>query len=369
MFDNVGNKRWALPAAAIVALFCIVSLIAYPMMHAEPKELPIALVTLDEGMEGPTGAVNAGSALAEKLTEAAGSADDGDEPAPLAWTELGSQAELDEALDDNAFYGALVIPADFTASQAAAQAGAGEASPVTVIVNQGKNPMAAQIVQQALTAMVQAGGITANTEVINAADIGGGSMSSMMAVQMTVMPTVMLTLVPTILLFFGFRPGKGASRTQRFKAYGTQLGYGVVLSLAAACGAMLVVGAVGGLDIAAGTAIPFLWLASFCLMALLLGAFNLCAPAGALLAVVVVAGGMACAMLPPEMLPTLWADWIYPWVPQRFIGDGVRSIAYMNGSAWNDQCPPLAITGAVGLGLACIAGLLPTRKGADAAEA
>lgn len=39
--------------------------------------------------------------------------------------------------------------------------------------------------------------------------------------------------------------------------------------------------------------------------------------------------------LGPEMLPTFYYNWIYPWLPMRFMFDGLREILYFNGPVWS----------------------------------
>ncbi len=95
---------------------------------------------------------------------------------------------------------------------------------------------------------------------------------------------------------------------------------------------------------------------------LFLGAFNLSLGLGAIVALCALAGGMTCGVLPFEALPSFWQDWVYPWAPQHFIGEGVRAVMFRGAGAWNAGSGPLAVIGAVGVVLACVAGALP-RKG------
>ena len=76
---------------------------------------------------------------------------------------------------------------------------------------------------------------------------------------------------------------------------------------------------------------------------------------------------MTCGVLPFEALPSFWQDWVYPWAPQHFIGEGVRAVMFRGAGAWNAGSGPLAVIGAVGVVLACVAGTLP-RKGARNAD-
>jgi len=435
MLDNLGKRRYVMPIVAVIVIFCVMSLVVYPMLNAAPKDIPFAVLSLDEGMETPAGAVNAGDAIVETLTSGTQLAES--QESPILWKIFDNQKDLDAALENNEVYGAIVIPADFTSGQAAvkiaetqaamaqaqamlaaqaaaaqdaaAQAGAAgldpaqsaaagatpaqnpadvsglaaapsaaltapgdtastveipEAPSLMVIINQGKNPMIASTMQSLLITMFYQTGVKAEFSTIHTADVGSGGMGAMgalMSGNMLVMPFVMMTLAASILLFFTTRPKKGASRTEKVKVFGIQLGYGVVLSLLIALADVLIVTWVGSMSLPIGTIIPFLWLASFCMLTLFVGALDIAAPLGVLVILLVFGCGMSSAMLAPEMLPQLWRDWIYPWVPQHYIGNGVTSIIYMNSSAWNAGSLPLALTGGIGLALMLIALLLPSR--------
>ncbi|MDR1712714.1 MAG: hypothetical protein LBR39_00940 [Coriobacteriales bacterium] len=120
MFEVLGNRRYALPLVAVLVIFCVMSLVVYPILNAAPKDVPFALLNLDEGADTPAGYVNAGEAIVENMT--GGAALPAGQESPIVWTVFDSQSALDEALENNEFYGALIIPAGFTADTAAAKA-------------------------------------------------------------------------------------------------------------------------------------------------------------------------------------------------------------------------------------------------------
>ena len=96
---------------------------------------------------------------------------------------------------------------------------------------------------------------------------------------------------------------------------------------------------IGGLELPAEQLFPFLWLACACMMAPIVALCDLALPLGALVGVTTFSLGMSCAMLAYEMLPQFWQEWVYPWVPQRYLGDGIRAIVYrgadaLSGSLW-----------------------------------
>ncbi|MDR1806331.1 MAG: ABC transporter permease [Propionibacteriaceae bacterium] len=357
-FDRLGNRRYLLPVLAVIVFGCVFSLVVAPMLRATPRDVPIAVASLDTGATTPAGDLNLGATLVGQLTAAAAAAGDA---APIAWTQLDSEAAVDAALDDNEYYGAVVIPADFSQAQAAAQAGTGEAPAVRVIINQGKNPMLAATMQQAIAAVFTQAGVKTTVELVHAAAIGGGPTAALMGSQMLIMPLVMMTMGGTLLLFLTLRPPKTATRSEKLKAYGRQVAYAAVLSLVVACAAVLTVTWIGGLSLPFGTLTLFLWLGCFAIMALFLGTLSLAVPLGALVIVLVFAGGMSSAMLAREMLPQFWQGWIYPWAPQHYLALGDSQIIYMGSGAWTDGSLPLLITALVGLVVLLLAALVPAR--------
>ena len=116
------------------------------------------------------------------------------------------------------------------------------------------------------------------------------------------------------------------------------------------------------------TVMLFLWLASFAVIMLIFGAWSIASPLGVIVLLLVFACGMSSAMLAQEMLPAFWSNWIYPWVPQRYIGDGMKEILYMGGNAWNTGSLAMVITAAAGIVLAAIGLYMPRRIPKDTGE-
>lgn len=89
-------------------------------------------------------------------------------------------------------------------------------------------------------------------------------------------------------------------------------------------------------------------------------------PLGVLLAFTVVLLGMMTAVLPVEVLPAFWADWIATWVPQPFIAGGLRDILYMGAELMPRGSGALLVHGVVGLALLVVAGFVPARAAKSA---
>jgi uncharacterized phage infection (PIP) family protein YhgE len=101
-------------------IFLVMSLAVSPMLRADPKDVPFAALSLDAGAQTPGGIVNMGDGLLAQMTAGMPGVE-----SPIKWSVLSSRTELDSALKNNEYYGALVIPADFSAKQAVAAAGHG----------------------------------------------------------------------------------------------------------------------------------------------------------------------------------------------------------------------------------------------------
>lgn len=388
MLEKLGNGKFAVPLVAAIAIACVMSLMFFPMANMEMKGLPFAVLSLDEGVEGPQGTVNAGEGIVEGMTAAA---DDGDSASPIAWTQVASQEELDEALENGEFYGAVVVPAGFSADQVAAKQAEAQAAlaqaqalaaaqvpTLKVILDNAKSPLVASQMKTGVASMFQQLGVGADVKTIHAGDApsaedgeAASPMAGMMSQQLTIMPLFMISMVGALILSRVLKAKPGAARAERWKSLGVQGACATVLSLATSLCAYCMLRWVAGVEAPFADFALFMWLASFCVMLLFLGAFNLSPALGAVVAVCAFAGGMACGVLPYETLPAFWQDWVYPWAPQRFIGEGLRAVLYLSEGAWNVAGGPLLAIGATGAALAVAAGLVPARKrtGASAEHA
>lgn len=358
MKERLGTKRHAAPLAAIIIVACVLSLAFYPMTHLEPKGLSFGVLSLDEGLTTPAGTVNAGETMVENMTSL------GKDDSTVSWERFYSQSELDEALEDGALYGAVIVPADFTASSVAAQAGSGEASALKIVIDNAKSPVVANLMRTNLPTLFEQLGVQTEVEVVNQGPTveGGNALGTMMSQQIAVMPTVMLSIFVAALIALIVTPLTQERGRKRWQAAGLQAALALAFSLVVAVAVWLMVVGVAGIEANAGS-ILFLWTASFGLMLALVGAFDVHAGLGALVAVCVFSLGMVCGVMPLEMLPAFWQDWVFPWAPQRFIGEGVRAILYRGAGAWNASCPPLLALAGAGAVLACIAAALPSRAG------
>ncbi len=404
MLERLGKKRYALPFVVFLVVASVMSMVVYPMVTAEPRNLPLGILSLDEGVETPQGTVNAGEVIVAQVTETEASNADGVQA--VAWSTYETRKALDEAIANEELYAAIVIPSDFSASQvqakmaeaqalaaqaaqiAAAQAAAAntgtptspqeapptlpqneqpttdtpEISPLSVIIDEGKNPMAASTVETMLTTMLAQQNLPYTVERINEVNIGGGTLN--MAQQFTVIPAFIMTMICSVALYVLTRAPKTTSRRERWSVVGIQAALAVCLSWLIGFGTTAIL-ETGGLSIPSLDTGLFLWLASFCLMLLFVGCLDIATPLGAVIILVCFAGGMACGNLPYELLPTFYQDWLYPWVPQHFIGEGVRQIFYTGATVMNPAAASLAWFGVIGAAALCVFPFIPRSESKD----
>ncbi len=243
-----------------------------------------------------------------------------------------------------------------------------EGGSLTVYLDYGKSPMIANSMKSSVGTMFAEQGMTANIEMLHdGKDAGEGDeegsmanpMGTLMGLNVSIMPLAMLSVVGGLMLTRIFRRDKAHGAKGRAAVLGKQLVYAVVFTLAVAVVDYCMLTFIGGIEAEAGLIIPFTWLCSFCVLIAVMGLGNISFPLGALFGICAIAFGMSTGLLPYEAIPVFWQEWIYPWVPQRFVGEGLRSILYLGGGVINSGTSALLIYCAVGAVLMLLSVFIP----------
>ena len=154
------KKKYLAPVGALLLALLLVTVITFPMLSMEVKDIPVAVFSQDEGMKTPGGTVNAGENMVKQITKSGNKA--------LDWDVLKSNQEVQDALDDGTYYAVFTIPKDFTKAAAA-----GGENALKVTLDQGKNPLVSNSLTGMLTAMSEKSGMKLQTEIIHStADYG-----------------------------------------------------------------------------------------------------------------------------------------------------------------------------------------------------
>lgn len=368
MIEKLGPRKFVLPAVVVLLVGAVMALMFTPLVKMTPKDLPFAVLSPDQGVSTPDGEVNGGKLMLDRMEAMQGSAAS---RSPVQWHVVETQEELDAALERNEYFGALTIPADFTETQVRAEAGEDVTPTVKVVLDNARSPLIATQMQGLMGTMFEPLGIGADIELIHtghARTTSASPLAGMMTQQLSVIPLMTMSMVSAILLTLILPKGLPATAGGRFRTLGMQFAYAAGLSLLASLTTLWLLNGLVGASTPFWTTALFLWFSSFAVMSLFLGAFDVSKILGVLAVFFAFLFGVMTAALPPEVLPSFWANWIVPWVPQPFIAQGVRDILYMGAELMPRGSGGLLAITAGGMALAAASAFLPGRGQATGAE-
>jgi len=320
------------------------------VLGTKPKDVPVALVMLDQSANMPNGgSLAVGEMLKEKLTA--------NDQLPISWTIISSEEEAREGIDDGEYYGALILPVDLSAGIASLAGPSPKPGTVQIIVSEGSNSQAATLVKQSLGQVMKMSGaelsksilaqmgekmqqvpittaqallspITVKEETVhmvgtnNAAGNAPGLLTQIMW---------MGSLVTAMILFIaGGNAMKAGAR--RLSSISMQPVAGVVIVGIASGFLVWMASSWYGMEMAqVWETWLFLWLTGatfYMLQSALLNWIGL--PAMAIL-VLLMFFSMPLLNMAPEFLSQTTHDLIYSWTPLRFAAVGMREVMYFGG--------------------------------------
>lgn len=367
------------PVIAFVAFF-IFSLTLLPSTKMQVRDLPVAIVNEDEGITLPSGEeMNMGDTIVAKLRTAMSENDE----APMEFTILNSRKKLDKALDEQEFYGALVIPKDFSANQATLQTEDPVSPELEIVVNQGMNASASQIINQGLSTMVDNVNVMMSTQISEsliakditvsperakiisspitktvtlAHPVGENTANGNMPVSLF-QPLWMATLAAAAILFLQTRnlPVRSVKESMYIKL--GQILVGFISACVVGFGFAWIADAMVGLNIPdySDTAV-YLTISSLSFFLMITALLCLVGYAGLAICGLMLFFGAPLLSMAPEMMPQFYQDWVYPWLPMRFMTEGLRELFFFNdGLSWSSS-----LTSLVCIGIASIIIILGT---------
>ncbi len=330
---------------SVVIVLAVLTVFGAAMMGSvlgsKPKEIPVALVVLDQPAELPTGgALAAGMMIKEKLTA--------NTMLPIAWEIVDSEERARAGLDDREFYGALILPADLSS---------GLLSLATILANEGMNAQASTAVKQILDQAMRMIGLELSNQLL--AQMGQRTEQiPVSAAQALLTPVVvkeeivhpsgannangnapgLLTqimwigsLVTAMTLFLAGQKA-GTPGSGRWASAALQAAVGLAVTGIASGFVVWMASSWYGMELSsAGETWTFLWLAAaafFLLQSSLLNWIGF--PAMALL-ILLMFFSMPLLSMAPEFMSQTTRDWIYSWTPLRFASGGLREAMYFGG--------------------------------------
>lgn len=359
------------PVIALLAVF-IFSLVLYPSATMKPANLPIAVVNLDEGVKIPDGTeLKLGEQILGQISQATFAAGTNGNAAPVKWVTVGSEAEAIEGLNEQIYYGALVIPADFSAKQASLRSPEPQQAQVEVWVNQGMNATAAGVVTQMMNGMLahmnnmissqlvaelEAKGVTlmpshaatiaspiagkiTNVNETGASPSRGNAPVSLF--QPIWMASIAGAAISTLVIS---QLSTGASRREKGMARISQVVIGIILAVLSGFGMAWLAQHFLNLDVPSVADLGwFLALTVFAFFLMISAVLSWTGIKGIVLFVLLLFFGAPLLALPVEFMNGFYRDWVHSWLPMRFMVDGVRELFFFGqGFQWSGPAAILA---------------------------
>ncbi|HWO98341.1 MAG TPA: DUF3533 domain-containing protein [Bacillus sp. (in: firmicutes)] len=365
------NKLFLLSPIIVLAVVLIFGLTLAPSVKPTPKDLPVAFVNEDKGIDIPNqGKLNMGDKMAAMIEEKT------PKESPVKWIEVDSEEEVKRGLDNQEYYAALIIPKDFSAKQASLQTPMPSSPEVHIFINQGMNTMASNVAGQVLNGIVdtinqhvrtqlleryekQGGTITTaqasllvspiTKTATNVNEIGPNSMNGNAPVSLF-QPLWMASIAGSVILFLTVNKLPFAGRKEAVTARFIQVLAGIVLALVAGFGLTWIVDLLG-VDIPPFTDIAlFLTLAFFSFFLMISAVLSWLGIRGIPLFILILFFGAPLLAMAPEFMSPFYRDWVYSWLPMRFMVEGLRELMFFgNGLSWNTPTAVLISIGAVSL--------------------
>jgi YhgE/Pip-like protein len=338
----------------IIVIFVVLIVFGAAMMGsvlgANPKELPVALVVLDQSAEQPTGgSLAVGEMIREKLLS--------NKQLPIVWEIVGSEAEARMGMDKQDYYGALVLPADLSSGLVSLTTPTPKPATVQIIVNEGMNTQASTAVKQILQQAMKGVSLELSSQLLGrigqqSEQIPVGAAQALLTPIVVQEETVhpagvnnasgnapgLLTqimwigcLVTAILLFLVTQKTIDAG-ARRWTVIVSQTVMGLVVICALSGLLVWMASSWYGMELtqAVGTWV-FLWLAGTAFFLLQSTLFNWIGVPAIPILILLMFFSMPVLSMAPEFLSQATQDWLYSWTPLRFVTAGLREVMYFGG--------------------------------------
>ncbi|HFJ9468759.1 YhgE/Pip domain-containing protein [Bacillus paranthracis] len=361
------------PVIALLVVF-IFSLTLFPTVQPQPKNLPIAIVNEDQGVEIPDQPkMNMGQTIVDNMKKTSKSEE---EPA-VKWIEVKNEETLQNGLNDQEYYAALVIPKDFSTKQASLRTPQPSSPEVEIFINQGMNTAASTMAGQILNSVVdnmnnnvrkqileglkaKEATLTADQvsnvvtpitkKVINVNEIGKNSANGNSPISLF-QPLWIASLASAAIIFIAISKMPVGTRKENFILKLKQIITGAVAAFVIGFGITWIADGMVGLNISnfTDTAL-FLTITSFSFFLMISAVLSIVGLKGISIFALLLFFGAPLLSLAPEMLSPFYQDWVYTWLPMRFMIEGLREIFFFGkGLSWSTPVIVLIWIGAVSI--------------------
>lgn len=332
-----------------------------PTTNPKVKDLPIIIVNNDKGQLGST--------IVDKLKDAT----KGNDKISINWQDMSSKDEAVEEMNKGEYYGALIIPENFSANIASLSSADPKQTEFDIVLNQGKNTQVVMQVSQLLSNIVNGASKNMGTQLLEKMQTANISVP---AKNVNIISNPIITTIENINTY-GDLPNAGAyffqpiwmasvlavsllftfnkkNKLNDSKEKVNSLIYQVLI--------LAIVSGIAGfstpyfiewiLDITVPnitTLSIFLSICTFSFTVLILGFISWLGFAGLPVFGLLLFFGSPILQLAPEMVPSFYSKWVSPWLPMRPLFEGSRNILFFGQDVWNTSTEQLMIFTLVGL--------------------
>ncbi|KZE07635.1 putative membrane protein [Bacillus mycoides] len=359
------------PVIALLVVF-IFSLTLFPTVQPKPENLPIAIVNEDQGVEIPNQPkMNMGQTIVDNMKKTSKS----DEEPAVKWVEVKNKEAVQKGLNNQEYYAALVIPKDFSTKQASLRTPQPSSPEVEIFINQGMNTAASTMAGQMLNAIVDNMNNTVRTQLLeglkakgatltadqvsnvvtpitkkvtNVNEIGKNSANGNSPMSLF-QPLWIASLASAAIIFIAISKTQVGTRKENFVLKLKQIVTGAIATLVIGFGLIWIADGMVGLNIPnfTDTAL-FLSITSYVFFLMISAVLSLVGLKGIGIFALLLFFGAPLLALAPEMMSPFYQDWVYVWLPMRFMIEGLREIFFFGkGLAWNTPLTVLVWIGVV----------------------
>lgn len=363
------------PVIALLVVF-IFSLTLFPTVQLQPKNLPIAIVNEDQGVEIPNQPkMNMGQTIVDNMKKTSKLEE---EPA-VKWVEVKNKEAVQKGLNNQEYYAALVIPKDFSIKQASLRTPQPSSPEVEIFINQGMNTAASSMAGQILNGIVDNMNNTVRTQLLDGLKAKGATLAADQVSNVVTpiakkvtnvnetgknsangnapislfQPLWIASLASAAIIFMAIHNMLVGSRKENFVLKVKQIITGAVAAVVVGFGLTWIADGMVGLNISnfTDTAL-FLSITSFSFFLMISAVLSLVGLKGIGVFALLLFFGAPLLSLAPEMLSPFYQDWVYAWLPMRFMIEGLREIFFFGkGLSWSTPLTVLVWIGAVSMAI------------------
>jgi hypothetical protein len=326
-----------------------------------------------------------GQTIVEMVKENAEATADQEDPA-VKWIEVNNAEEVQKGLDNQEYYGALVIPEDFSAKQASLQTQTPSAPDIELFVNQGMHTMASTIAGQMLNGVVdninnnvrtqlldglEQQGVPLTTdqaeslvspikkEIITVNETGANSANGNAPTSLF-QPLWMASIASAAIIYIALRKVPAANRKASLSVKMMQIIAGAVVTLIVGFGLTWMADTMVGFHIPDFTSTAFfLAITSFSFFLMISAVLSVIGLKGMPIFILLLFFGAPLLAMAPEMLSPFYQHYIYAWLPMRFMVEGLRELLFFDtGLTW-DSVSTLVWIGVAGIVILLASALRP----------